>query len=268
MSLESKKLALFIREHSIRMVFNAQASHIGSALSIADLLAVLYANVLNFDASNPSSPNRDRFILSKGHATVALYAALAGAGIVPEEDLVSYGVNESKYMNHASHQVRGVEISTGSLGHGLPIAVGKALYSKARGLNWRTFVIVSDGELDEGSNWEGLLFATHHQLSNLFIIVDYNNLQSLGTVSDTLKLEPLLDKFLAFGCHVEIVDGHDHDAVTSALVSQNRTQPTVLIANTIKGKGIPFMENSVEWHYRSPNLEEFEESLRLLFNGK
>jgi len=249
-------LAEKIRRHAIRMVHLARASHIGSALSISDILAVLYGDILNYDHKNPLDSERDRFILSKGHACVALYAVLAESGFYEASDLETYGNDYSKFMNHVSHSVPGVEFSTGSLGHGLPYGVGKALAGKISQLTFRTYVLLSDGELDEGSNWEALLFAAHHGLDALVAIVDYNKLQSLTTVSGTLGLEPLVDKFRAFGCDVIEVDGHDHAQLKLAFSARYPGKPLVVIAHTTKGKGISFMENKVEWHYRSPNQEE------------
>jgi len=260
---DSSKMARTIRRDALQMVQEAKASHIGSALSIADILAVLYTNVLRFASDSPSGANRDRFILSKGHACVAVYAALAGVGVIPKEQLATYGQDHSVLMNHISHKVPGVEFSTGSLGHGLPFGVGKALAAKRAGEDWRTFVLMSDGELDEGSNWEAMLFAAHHGLDNLVAIVDYNKLQSLTTIAKTLGLEPLADKFKAFGWAVREVDGHDHSALVRDLggVPWTPGKPSILIAHTIKGKGVSFMENKVEWHYRSPNDEELARAL-------
>jgi transketolase len=184
------ELAREIKTLSLEMVTRAKASHIGSAFSIADIVAVLYGSVLNVDPLQPKLSTRDRFILSKGHACVAVYSALAARGFFPKEDLVTYGQDHSLLMNHISHKISGVEFSTGSLGHGLPFGVGKALAANKRGENWRTFVLMSDGELGEGSNWEAFMFAAHHQLSNLVAIIDYNKLQSLTSVDKTLRVEP------------------------------------------------------------------------------
>jgi transketolase len=245
------------------MVTEARASHVGSALSIADIVAVLYGSVLRVDPADADWPERDRFILSKGHACVAVYAALAEAGFFPAEDLIQYGRDHSQLMNHISHKVRGVEFSTGALGHGLPFGVGKALAAKRQGADWRTFVLLSDGELGEGSNWEAFMFAAHHRLDNLVAIIDYNKLQSLTTVAETLNIEPLAAKLSAFGWGVSEVDGHDHSALTARLASQpwEAGKPSVLIAHTVKGKGVRFMENSVEWHYRTPSAEQLAEAL-------
>lgn len=249
------------------MVHRAKASHIGSALSIADIVAVLYAEVMRYDIKKSLCEDRDRFILSKGHACVAVYSALAEIGMISKSLLETYGDDFSWLMNHISHKVDGVEFSTGSLGHGLPFGVGKALSAKITKKNWQTFVLLSDGEMDEGSNWEALMFASHHKLNNLIAIIDYNKLQSLDTIQNTLGLEPLRDKLTAFGCHVADVDGHNLEALKEALNTSHSTKPTVVIAHTIKGKGVSFMENNVAWHYKNPNddqlklaLDELEEN--------
>jgi transketolase len=245
------------------MVVLGRASHIASSLSIADIVAVLYGDILTFDSLNPGMLSRDRFILSKGHACAAVYAALAELGFISVEELNHFGENFSKMMTHINHKVKGVEFSTGSLGHGLPFGTGKALAAKMSGESWRTFVLLSDGELAEGSNWEAALFAAHHQLDNLVAIVDYNKLQSLGSVADTLGIEPLSDKFESFGWSVQEVDGHDHAQLSQVLKHTPwiRNKPSLLIAHTTKGRGVSFMENKVEWHYRTPSAIQLEIAL-------
>ncbi|MBC9034085.1 transketolase [Sphingomonas sp. JC676] len=247
-----------IRRLSLEMVTRARASHIGSALSIADIVAALYGEVMRFNPANWSWADRDRLLLSKGHACVAIYAALADAGFFPVELLQDYGRDGSMLMHHISHKVPGVEFSTGSLGHGLPFGTGKALAAKRQGKDWRTFVILGDGEMAEGSNWEAMMFAAHHGLDNLVGIVDYNKLQSLTTVAKTLGLEPLADKVAAFGWGVREVDGHDHRAIADALARGpwESGKPSMLIAHTIKGKGVSFMEDQVAWHYRNPSADD------------
>lgn len=266
LNINSIDLARRMRIQALQMVHRAKASHIGSALSICDIVAVLYGQVMNIDPALPNSAWRDRFILSKGHACVAVYAALAEVGFFPKEDLLKYGQDHSVLMNHISHKVPGVEFSTGSLGHGLPFGTGKALAAKRAGKDWRTFVLLSDGELGEGSNWEAMMFAAHHQLSNLVAVIDYNNLQSLTTVDKTLRIEPLSDKFKAFGWAVREIDGHDHQAMYDALIRTpwESDKPSVLIAHTTKGKGVSFMENSVDWHYKSPSNDQLAQALREL----
>jgi transketolase len=267
--MNSIVLAKQIRSLALQMVTRAKASHIGSALSIADIVAVLYSEVLRVDPVRPDWAERDRFILSKGHACVAVYAALAAKGFFPVSDLETYGQDQSNLMNHISHKVKGVEFSTGALGHGLPFGVGKAMSAKRMGGDWRTFVLLSDGEMDEGSNWEALMFAAHHKLDNLVAIIDYNKLQSLTTVAQTLALEPLADKIRAFGWSVAEVDGNDHQQLTKALhtIPAETGKPTLLIAHTVKGKGVSFMENQVVWHYRSPSAEQLAQALAELENA-
>jgi transketolase len=258
MSASTEELARRIRVDSLTMVHRARASHVASALSIADMLAVLYGAVLRVDPNRPEWPERDRFILSKGHACVGVYAALAAEGFIPADALQTYGQDHSPLMNHISHHVPGVEFSTGSLGHGLPFGVGKALSARRRGWDWRTFVLTSDGEWDEGSNWEAALFAAHHRLDNLVVLIDANNLQSLTTVQETLGLEPLGDKFRAFGWAVTELDGHDHPALEEALTRApwEQGRPSVVIARTTKGRGVSFMENQVKFHYSPPDDEQ------------
>jgi transketolase len=257
------ELARLIRRHALTMVTEARASHIGSALSIADIVAVLYGAVMRIDPADPAWAERDRFLLSKGHACVAVYAALAECGFFPPSRLATYGRDDSDLMNHISHKVPGVEFSTGALGHGLPFGVGKALAAKKRGDGWRCFVLLSDGEMGEGSNWEAMMFAAHHRLDNLVAIIDYNKLQSLTTVAETLGIEPLGAKLRAFGWSVREADGHDHAALEAALASApwEAGKPSILVAHTIKGKGVPFMENEVAWHYRSPSAAQLAEAL-------
>jgi transketolase len=261
------ELAKRIRMHCVRMTNRGGSSHIGSALSIADILAVLYAKVLNVDPSRVTDINRDRFILSKGHAGSAVYATLAECGFFPVEKLDTHYQNGSDLSGHVSHKNNpGVEISTGSLGHGLSIGAGFAFSAKLDGRANRTFVLLSDGECDEGSNWEAILFAAHHKLSNLVAVIDYNKIQSLAPVSDTLGLEPFADKWRSFGWEVFEVDGHDHASLHSAFgqLPLHGTKPSVVIAHTTKGKGVSFMENSVLWHYRSPQGPEFEAAMKEL----
>ncbi len=261
MQISPKELSKKIRINALKMVTKAKASHIGSALSIADIVAVLYAQVLNINPQNPGGINRDRLIMSKGHACVSIYVALAELGFFPKKHLETYGDDYSLLMNHISHKVPGVEFSTGALGHGLSFGVGKALFGKKKNLDWHVYVILSDGELDEGSNWEAFMFAAHHQLDNLTVIIDYNKLQSLSTIEKTLRLEPLIDKLKAFGAYVLDLDGHDHNALLASFRFLSKNQPKVIIANTTKGKGVSFMENQVLWHYKSPNHEELNQAL-------
>ncbi len=255
------ELSKAIRSETLKMVYNAKASHIGGAFSMTDILAVLYERILKVDAQDPESSNRDRFFLSKGHACTSLYATLALKGFFPMELLNSYSKNDSILLSHTSHKIPGVELSTGSLGHALGVACGVALAGKIKNAKWRVYALLSDGELDEGSNWEAILFAPQHQLTNITLIIDYNKIQSLGNVKDVIDLHPLNDKFKAFNWNVIEVDGHDHEALHSAFTEGTNTQPTVIIAHTIKGKGVDFMENKLLWHYKSPDQEQFEQGL-------
>lgn len=251
----SVELARQVRALAVQMVARAKASHIGGALSMADLLAVLYTDALNVRPTEPTWPGRDRFLLSKGHACTGLYATLALRGFFPVEELEQYGRDGSRLMAHVSDRVPGVEFSTGSLGHALPFGVGLALGAKRRAVGHRVFVLVSDGELDEGSNWEAILFAPQHRLDNLVLLVDYNQIQSLGAVADVLELAPLADKFRAFRWAVREVNGHDHRQIreTLASVPAEAGRPTVILAHTVKGKGVGFMEHQLLWHYKSPD---------------
>ena len=258
----SKEAANKIRALSLRLVHKAKASHIGSALSIADLLAVLITNDDVYWLPSPKDVNRDRLILSKGHACVALYSALFLKGFYEEEELFSYGEDYSDFMNHASHKVPGVEFSTGALGHALSISCGKALYAKLNNKKWHNFVILSDGELQEGSNWEAIMFANQYKLNNLTILIDFNNLQSLTTIDNTIAIEPIDEKLQSFGWDTKIINGHDHNCIYESLKSaRNNNKPTAVILNTIKGKGVDFMENKVAWHYKNPNDIELEKAL-------
>lgn len=266
MNPTSTELARQARAEALRMVARAKASHIAGALSMADLLGVLYTDILHVRPQDPKWPERDRFILSKGHSCTSLYATLALRGFFPLDELANYGQDDSRLMAHISHKVPGVEFSTGSLGHGLPFGCGKALAAKRSGAAWRTFVMLSDGELDEGSNWEAILFAPQHRLDNLIAVVDYNKIQSLGSVAEVLELAPLAEKFRAFRWSVREVDGHDHDAIRAALagVPWEPGKPSCLIAHTIKGKGVEFMQNDLLWHYRNPDAVQLAEALRQL----
>jgi transketolase len=254
-------LAAYVRRDIVDMTHRGGSSHVGSGLSIADILAVLYGDILSVDPAAPKHDDRDRFILSKGHAGAAVYAVLAETGFFEAEKLKDHYQNGSVLSGHVSHKgVPGVEFSTGSLGHGLSVAAGIAKAAKLRQKNHKVFALLSDGECDEGSNWEAILFASHHKLNNLVAIIDYNKIQSLASVEATLGLEPFADKFKAFGWNTIEVDGHDHLALKKsfALVKIEKTKPTVLICHTTKGKGVSFMENSVLWHYRSPQGQEYQ----------
>ncbi len=255
----SRSLARAVRRRALEMVHRAGAAHIGSSLSAADILAVLYAEILRVDPARPAWPLRDRFIMSKGHAAAALYAVLALRGFFPAEWLDAYCADGSPLAGHVTaHGVPGVEVSTGSLGHGLPLGCGMALAGWRSRQPWRVFVLLSDGECDEGSTWEAALFAAHHGLQNLAAIIDYNKLQGFGAVEDVLRLEPLEAKWQAFGWAVRHCDGHDHTQLAHWLhrLPFEPGKPSLLVAHTIKGKGVGFMENQLAWHYRSPDAAQ------------
>jgi transketolase len=261
---DPKIFAARIRTNVLRMIHRAKSSHVGSAFSMAELLAVLYGRVLRIRPDQPDWSERDRFILSKGHACAALYVVLAFKGFFSEDWLDTFYQDGSKLAGHVTDaHVPGVEVSTGSLGHGLPIATGMALAGKRDQTSYRVFALLSDGECDEGSTWEAALFAPHHRLDNLIAIVDYNKIQSLGSVKEVLDLEPFADKWRAFGWAVREIDGHDVEQIEKALagVPFEPGRPTCIIAHTVKGKGVSFMENNLLWHYRAPDNEELRQAL-------
>lgn len=262
--IDLRELAKRIRKHCVRMTGKANASHIGSALSAADLLAAVYGKALRYDPSRPDWPERDRFIMSKGHACTALYAVLAESGYFPVERLETFYQNGSPLAGHVMHKnVPGVELSTGSLGHGLPVATGMAIAAKRDGRASRIFCMISDGECDEGSVWEAALFAPHHKLDNLVVIVDYNKIQSLGRVKEVIDLDPLADKWRAFGWAVREIHGHDMTEVENAVshVPYEAGKPSCIVAHTVKGKGVSFMEDKLLWHYRAPLGEDMVKAL-------
>lgn len=265
--MTSEQMAWRIRRHGIEMTHRSGGSHIASILSVADILAVLYTDVLRVDPQDPKLDTRDRFILSKGHAGAAVYAALAERGFFAPEILKTHYQDGSLLSGHVSHKgVPGVEFSTGSLGHGLPVAVGMAMAAKLDGKKHRVYVVLGDGECDEGSNWEAALFASHHELNNLTVVVDHNKMQSLDFCDNTLRLSPFAEKWRAFGFAVCETDGHDHAALRAAFDEAKRQDgPTVILANTVKGKGISFMEFDILWHYRFPHDGwEYDEAVREL----
>jgi transketolase len=248
------------RELIVNMVSSAKASHVGSSLSVIDILAALYFGIANISPKNFKSDRRDIVIMSKGHAAAAYYSILYLAGFIPEEEIISYGKNGALLGGHVTSGIPGVELSTGSLGHGLPYGVGIALSRKIDNKNGRVFVVMSDGECDEGTTWESALLANHHNLNNLVVIVDRNRLQSLTDTELTLMLEPFAAKWEAFGWTVREVDGHNMEQINSACAATS--SPICIIANTTKGRGVSFMENSVLWHYRTPNDDELIDALK------
>lgn len=257
-------LANRLRVHIVRMTHRAKSSHVGGGLSMAEILAVLYGQILQVRPDEPGWENRDRFILSKGHACAGLYAVLAERGFFPLADLDTFYQDGSRLLGHVTHTgVQGVECATGSLGHGLAIACGMALAGRDAPSRFRVFALLSDGECNEGSIWEAALFAGHHGLDNLTVIIDYNKIQSLGATDDVLRLDPFADKWRAFGWSAVDVNGHDVDELVqtlSALPHATR-RPTCVVAHTVKGKGVSFMEHQLLWHYRSPQGDEYTRAL-------
>ncbi len=266
--MTTRELAWKIRRHGIEMTHISHGSHIAAILSVADIMAVLYNDILIVDPKNPNWEDRDRFILSKGHAGASVYAALAEKGFFDVEELKTHYADGSRLSGHVSHKgVPGVEFSTGSLGHGLPVASGRAYAMKKDGKNCRSFVVLGDGECDEGSVWEAALFAHHFKLDNLVAIIDHNKMQSLKLCEETLALEPFGEKWKAFGWNVIECDGHNIEELKFALSKDRvvKDKPTVVIANTVKGKGISFMEMDILWHYRFPHDgEEYDNALKEL----
>ena len=259
--VKTNLLAARVRKHIVDMTHRGGSSHVGSGLSIADILSVLYGEIMMIDPKNPEHEDRDRFILSKGHAGACVYATLSELGFFNKEILKDHYQNGSALSGHVSHKgVPGVEFSTGSLGHGLSVAAGMAKAAKLKNKKHKIFTVLSDGECDEGSNWEAILFSSHHKLNNLVAVIDYNKIQSLDSTENTLALEPFADKFVAFGWNILEVDGHNHDDLKKSFKSaiNEANKPTVLICHTTKGKGVSFMENSVLWHYRSPQGDEYK----------
>jgi transketolase len=247
-----KKISSDIRKKILNISYKKKTSHVGSNLSIVDILVVLYKNFIKKN-------NKNQFILSKGHACLSLYCVLNYFKYFSEKYLSQYGDNNSIMMCHVSHKIPGINISTGSLGHGLPIATGKAYINKRN----KIFILMSDGELNEGSNWESFLFISHHKILNIKIIIDYNKIQSLDLVKNVIKIEPIAKKFQSFGFEVSMINGHNYDQIYKALNKKNK-QPHVIIANTIKGKGVKFMENSILWHYKSPSKDDLAKALKNL----
>lgn len=250
--MTSKNLAWLIRRHDVEMTHVSGGSHIGAVMSVADIMGVLYADVLRYRAEEPKWDGRDRIIMSKGHAGAALYAALAECGFFPVEELLTYYQNGSRLSGHISHKVPGVDLSTGSLGHGLGVAVGMAVAAKQDKKTHRVFAILGDGECNEGSVWEAAQTAAHFELNNLVAIVDHNHMQSLDYCQRTVGCGTMADRWRAFGWNVIELDGHDHDALRTAMMTAS-DKPTAIVAHTVKGKGIPFMEMDILWHYRFPH---------------
>jgi transketolase len=258
--IDSTKLAAQFRARVVEMSHEAKAAHLASALSCMDIVTVLYHSVLRLDPKQPKWKDRDRFILSKGHAASALYVALAYKGFLSESDLKTYGEAGSLLEEHPSPKLPGVEAATGSLGHGLPFGCGISLAARIQGQSYRTFVLMSDGECNEGSVWEAAMFAAANRLGHLCAFVDFNKWQATGRSREVLALDPLADKFRSFGWAVTEIDGHDHRQIAEAVkgVSIDQQKPTMVVAHTVKGKGVSFMEDDNNWHYRIPTSDEVE----------
>lgn len=257
-------IATKIRINAIEAVYSAQSGHPGGSLSIADILSVLYFKEMNVDAKNPMNPDRDRFVLSKGHCSPALYGALAEKGFFPREDIKSFRQIDSYLQGHPEMKgVPGVDMSTGSLGQGICAANGMALAGKLDNKNYRVYAILGDGELEEGQVWEAAMFASHYKLDNLTAFVDFNGLQIDGDISKVMSPLPIDDKFKAFGWNVIVIDAHDYNQIEAALEEAKATKgkPTCIVSRSVKGKGVSFMENEAGWHGSAPNKEQYEKAV-------
>lgn len=253
------------RRRIVQMISRAQLGHIGGDLSVTDILTTLFAAVLKVDPADPDRADRDYFILSKGHCAAALYATLASTGFFPVAELDTFMAPGAALNGHPNRRkVPGVETNTGPLGHGFPVGVGTAIASKLRGSGARTFVVLGDGEMQEGSNWEALMTGAHHRLDNLTIVVDRNRLQQGARTEDTNGLDPLDEKLAAFGWEVRVIDGHDFGQLLAAFEPSTTGSPVAVIANTVKGKGVSFIEDRVEWHHKVPSAEQVELALQEL----
>lgn len=249
------------------MIYNAKAPHIGSSFSIVEILVALYCKYMRIYHEDPQNRSRDRFILSKGHGCPALYAVLAHRGFLSENDIKGFGRNGGTLEEHPTHDLtKGIEVSTGSLGHGLSIGAGMAIAAKHDREPQRIIVLTSDGEVQSGFIWEAAMFASHHGLDNLVLIIDYNKIQALGRTKDINSPEPLKEKLCSFGWNVKEVDGHDFSQLFSALESipSEQGKPSAIIAHTVKGKGVSFMEDKLLWHYRCPDEDEYQKAMKEL----
>lgn len=261
---ELKLKSLQYRKTILKIIYDANAGHTGGSLSCVDILNVLYNQIMNVSPENFGHPDRDRYVHSKGHSVEALYTVLADCGFFPAEDLSTLNHFKSHYIGHPTRMVNGIEQNTGALGHGLAVSVGMALAAKKDGRAYRVFTLMGDGELSEGSIWEASLAAAHYGLDNLTVITDRNGLQITGPTEDVIRLEPLADKFTAFGYAVRTCDGHDVVALTRMLSQTpfEPDKPSLIIAHTTKGKGVSFIENQTKWHHRVPSKDELEAAFR------
>ena len=266
LSMDLSKKARQIRKTIVEMIYRANFGHVGGALSVTDIIVDLYYKQMNISPENITSPDRDRFILSKGHAVEALYAVLADKNFIPREDLLTYSQFGSNYMCHPTNKICGIEMNTGSLGHGLGVGIGMALAGKMDNKNYRVYVVLGDGELAEGSVWEAAMAASHYKLDNLTAFVDRNRLQMTGATESVMALDDLAARWNSFGWNVLSIDGNDIGAIDAAISLAKKTsdKPTAIIANTVKGKGVSFMENRAEWHHKVPNAEQFAKAMEEL----
>jgi len=264
---EYRNIAREIRRETLNLVYRTRSAHVGSSLSIVEILVALYFKCMRISPKDPENENRDRLILSKGHGCPSLYATLAKRGFFGPEVLNGFAINGGILEQHPTCETKlGIEVSTGSLGHGLSIGVGMALAAKYDKSDNRIFVILSDGELDEGSVWEAMMLASHHKLDNLIAIVDYNKIQALGRTNEVVNLEPLAEKWRSFGWEAQEIDGHEFEPIVNALdrLPFQQGKPSVIIAHTVKGKGVSFMENKLLWHYKFLDEEEYNKALQEL----
>ncbi|WP_265456447.1 transketolase [Enterococcus sp. HY326] len=257
-----EKKAVELRKRTFQLVYEGKTGHTGSDLSCADILTALYFQVLNVDAKNPENPNRDRYIQSKGHAVEILWTTLAAKGFIDEAELNTFSQFKSRLIGHPNNQVDGIEMNTGSLGHGLAVSTGIALAGKMDQKNYKTYTLMGDGELAEGSVWEAAMAAANYKLKNLTAIIDHNGLQISGKTVDVMNSEPLKEKWQAFGWHVIEVDGNNMAELLAAFDSdENGEKPKMIIANTIKGKGVSFAENQAGWHHKVPTDEQYQQAM-------
>lgn len=256
-----------IRSSIIKLIYEGNCGHTGGSLSETDIMVALYYDVMTYRVDEPDWPLRDRFVLSKGHSVECLYCILADIGFISKEELQTYGKFGTRLIGHPNNKINGIEVNSGALGHGLPVAVGMALSQKKDNLASRVFTLLGDGELAEGSNWEAAMAAANYKLDNLYVIIDRNRLQISGNTEDIMKLEPLADKWRSFGFEVKEIDGHSFKEIIQATVPVNNLRPHVIIANTVKGKGVDFMENQAKWHHGVPTDEELVKAIECLKEG-
>ncbi len=261
---EKREIAKRIRKRTIELIHRTKSPHIGPSLSIVEILTALYFGRLNVSPDEPMNPDRDRFILSKGHACPSFYITLEERGFLSKEDIKGFGVNDGVLEHHPSLNVeKGVEVTSGSLGHGLALAAGMGIAAKHDKKSYTIFVLMGDGEMNEGSVWESIMFTAHHRLDNVTAVIDHNKMQALGKTRDVINLEPLSAKLSSFGWNVIEIDGHDFEDIYGGFeqAEREKNKPSAIIAHTVKGKGVKFMENELLWHYRPPDDEELKKAM-------